>query len=76
MLCLAAFIFIVTSAFVGALAVLPRWKLVLLAGATFGVVGLVWHRTRQRAHYYVREVLLTAERVLDTPVASLSRVQY
>lgn len=25
---------------------------------------LVWHRTKQRAFYYVREVLLTAERVL------------
>ena len=26
---------------------------------------LVWYRTKQRALYYVREVLLTAERVLD-----------
>lgn len=26
---------------------------------------LVWHRTKQRAFYYVREVLLTAERILD-----------
>jgi hypothetical protein len=66
-LCLVAFIFIVTSAFVGSLAVLPRWKLVLLAGAAFVVFILVWHRTRQRAYYYVREVLLTAERTLDAP---------
>lgn len=25
----------------------------------------IWHRARQRAFYYVREVLLTAERILD-----------
>lgn len=29
------------------------------------VTVLVWHRTWQRACYYVREVLFTAERVLD-----------
>lgn len=66
-LCLVAFILVVASSFVGALAILPRWKLVLLAGAAFIVFILVWHRTRQRAYYYVREVLLTAERVLDAP---------
>ena len=27
---------------------------------------LIWHRAKQRAFYYVREVLLTAERVLDS----------
>jgi hypothetical protein len=69
-LCLAAFILITTSAFIGALAALPRWKLVLLAGATLAVFVLVWHRTRQRAYYYVREVLLTAERAIDPPTAS------
>ena len=26
---------------------------------------LLWHRTKQRAYYYVREILHTAERVLD-----------
>jgi hypothetical protein len=31
------------------------------------IVALFWNRTRQRAIYYVREVLLTAERLLDTP---------
>jgi hypothetical protein len=40
-LCLVAFILIVTSAFVGALAALPRWKLVLLAGTAFVVFILV-----------------------------------
>lgn len=29
------------------------------------VLLLVWHRAKQSAFYYVREVLLTAERVLD-----------
>lgn len=31
----------------------------------FALLVLVWHRARQRAFYYVREVLLTAERILD-----------
>ena len=29
------------------------------------ILVLTWHRAKQRAYYYVREVLLTAERVLD-----------
>jgi hypothetical protein len=29
------------------------------------VAALTWHRARQRAFYYIREVLLTSERVLD-----------
>jgi hypothetical protein len=69
-LCLASFILITASAFIGALAALPRWKLVLLAAAAFVVFVLVWHRTRQRAYYYVREVLLTAERAMDAAPAS------
>lgn len=32
---------------------------------TLSVLVLVWYRTRQRALYYAREVLFTAERVLD-----------
>ncbi len=31
----------------------------------FLLIGLIWNRARQRACYYVREVMLTAERVLD-----------
>src|SRR5262249_4204184 len=31
---------------------------------------LFWHRTKQRAFYYVREVLLTAERVIDQKPAA------
>lgn len=30
-----------------------------------GLLVLVWHRTRRRAYYYVREVLLCAERIID-----------
>ncbi len=30
-----------------------------------GLSGLVWHRAKQRAMYYVREVLLSAERALE-----------
>ncbi len=29
------------------------------------LILLLWHRAKQRSFYYVREVLLTAERVLD-----------
>lgn len=36
----------------------------LLAAA---LMALFWNRTRQRAIYYVREVLLTAERLLNAP---------
>ncbi len=39
-----------------------RWG--FLAGALLLLV-LLFHRTKQRAFYYVRELLLTAERVLD-----------
>lgn len=44
-----------------------RW----LVGA-FGVslVLLMWSRARQRAFYYVREVLIVADRQLDQPAAS------
>jgi hypothetical protein len=35
----------------------------LLASVT--VLLLVWHRTKQRGFYYVREVLSTAERIID-----------
>jgi hypothetical protein len=41
-----------------------------------GAVGLalVWHRTKQRAFYYVREVLHTAERLLDEAAPKSSDV--
>lgn len=38
----------------------------LAAGGVFVVlIWLIWHRAWQRACYYVREVLLTAERIID-----------
>lgn len=40
----------------------------VLGFALIGVVlALMWFRTRQRGMYYAREVLLTAERVVDEP---------
>ena len=36
----------------------------VVTGGGVGLVVLLWHRTRQRANYYVREILLTAERSL------------
>ena len=30
------------------------------------LLGILWYRTKQRASYYVREVLLSAERVIDS----------
>jgi len=40
------------------------WKWIGVVGIV-ALLALTWHRARQRAYYYVREVLLTAERVLD-----------
>ena len=43
------------------------WPLSYKFAAAFGgplLFALVWYRTKQRGFYYVREVLLTAERVL------------
>jgi hypothetical protein len=52
-----------------------HWSLREKAGVFTGAIGLlllIWNRTRQRALYYVREVLFTAERIIDsqsTPLA-------
>jgi hypothetical protein len=37
--------------------------------AAVALLLLLWHRAKQRAFYYVREVLLTAERVLESRTA-------
>lgn len=43
-----------------------RWQSKAAAAAAFVLlIWLVWYRAWQRACYYVREVLLTAERLLD-----------
>jgi len=49
----------------------PEEKALLLIADAF-LLALLWHRTKQRSFYYVREVLLTAERVLDDRTASSS----
>jgi len=43
----------------------PAVQSVVLIAVAFLLVWLFWHRSWQRASYYVREVLLTAERILD-----------
>lgn len=45
---------------------------VTLLASNLGLLVLFWHRTRQRGYYYAREVLLTAERLLDKRSASSS----
>jgi hypothetical protein len=45
-----------------------HWPLQEKATTFAGILGLLmlfWNRTRQRAYYYVREVLLTAEQIVD-----------
>lgn len=42
------------------------WQNVAASISVALLTVLIWHRARQRAFYYVREVLLTAERVLDS----------
>ena len=50
-----------------------HWSLPEKAATFTGLLGLLvlfWNRTRQRACYYVREVLLTAERIVDSQSAT------
>jgi len=49
----------------GAAATWPPSLRSSLVWVTLSLLLLVWYRTKQRAMYYVREVLLTAERALD-----------
>ena len=64
-LVLAGLILVILSAFFGALSFTPKSEILGICITLVLVLILVWHRTRQRAMYYVREVLLTAERILD-----------
>lgn len=57
------------SARTGALAAGPAGSTWVIVGITITLSVLLWHRCRQRAFYYVREVLLTAERHLDSKSA-------
>ncbi|HUT60204.1 MAG TPA: hypothetical protein VNA25_20350 [Phycisphaerae bacterium] len=64
-LALIAFVLLVFSLQWGAAATWAcAWKCVGVV-AVLAILVLTWHRAKQRAYYYVREVLLTAERVLD-----------
>lgn len=51
----------------GHLDALSNWTKGLLVAASLVTLALIWHRTKQRAFYYVREVLLNAERSIDQP---------
>jgi hypothetical protein len=44
-----------------------RWGILV---SSLLMLVLLWHRTKQRAYYYVREILHTAERVLDARPAA------
>ncbi len=52
------------SGFAGRAALWPTRQLAAVLIALGALAVLLWHRTKQRAFYYVREVLLTADRVL------------
>jgi uncharacterized membrane protein len=53
------------SIFWGAAAEWSWYQRVPVLVALASLLALMWHRARQRGCYYAREVLLTAERVLD-----------
>lgn len=58
-------IMLLGSALVGGAASAWRWSgTATLLVVMLAVLALLWHRTRQRAYYYVREVLLAADLVL------------
>jgi hypothetical protein len=56
----------------GALAPWSRETKALLLLANALLLVLLWYRAKQRSLYYVREVLLTAERIIDDRTASSS----
>jgi hypothetical protein len=61
----AALVLTALSGRYGALQSLTAGQFFSLLGAVAGVTALLWNRCRQRACYYVREVLFSAERLLD-----------
>ena len=58
-------VLLVASRIWGAVATWPLCRFVMVSVGIALLLMLVWRRTKQRAFYYVREVLLTAERVID-----------
>ena len=58
-------VLLVASMFWGQAASWLWQQKVLALSLIVALLVLIWHRTKQRAYYYVREVLLTAEQVLS-----------
>jgi hypothetical protein len=54
----------------GVAAYWPAYERAIALGIWVLLLLITWNRTRQRAIYYVREVLLTAERVIDSQPSS------
>ena len=52
------------SCFRGRCATLTGWEILVVAGGLLVLVFLHWYRAKQRAHYYVSEVVRVAEREL------------
>ena len=48
---------------------ISRGQSIAIVLTLIGLEILLWYRTRQRAYYYVREVLLSAERLIAPPTA-------
>jgi len=61
---------LLASAQWGAAASWPASQTVPLYMVSIALLVLFWFRAKQRAYYYVREVLLTAERVVDEKIAT------
>lgn len=59
----------VASRWWGAAAAWPEARFWTFVVALLGILGLVWHRARQRAFHYVGETLHVAERVLKPSAA-------
>lgn len=64
MLIILAFILFLTSKFWGAVESWTTAEFVVSLVIMILLLVLFWYRAKQRAYYFVREVLLTAERVL------------
>jgi hypothetical protein len=64
-LCLIGLAALIAAACANAFPGVHFWGWVVVFAGGIAVTVLVWYRTKQRAFYYVREVLLTAERVID-----------
>ncbi|KKN17457.1 hypothetical protein LCGC14_0965650 [marine sediment metagenome] len=64
-LVLIAIVMAIGSAAFGRLASWHWWHIAALFPGLLALLALAWHRARQRAIYYVREVLLAAEKIMD-----------